>query len=143
MAPWFLFSCCILRTLSDSVLCNQHHAEPCFALHHASVSIGSLFERNRLDHRADILQDAKGKGVLGINRRAGQAPVNRAPSKDQRESTQLHLVLRYTHHDELAASCKTGHKWPHSTATGSSCENGPGPPIRCRTAAASPTAVSM
>jgi Zinc-binding dehydrogenase len=34
---------------SGSVLCNQHHAEPCFALHHASVSIGSLFERNVAD----------------------------------------------------------------------------------------------
>jgi hypothetical protein len=60
---------CFLR---DSVLCNQHHTEPCFALHHASVSIGSVFERNCLDHRADILQDAEGKGVLGVNRRAGQ-----------------------------------------------------------------------
>src|ERR1700741_3427399 len=46
--------------------CNEHHAEPCFALHHASVSISSLFERNCLDHRADILQDAEGNGVLGI-----------------------------------------------------------------------------
>jgi hypothetical protein len=109
--------------LRDSVLCNQHHTEPRFALHHASVSIGSLFERNCLDHRTDILQDAKGKGVLAINRSAGQAPVNRAPSKDKRERTQLHLVLRDSHHDELAAGCKTGHKWPHSTATGSCCEN--------------------
>src|SRR5258705_13645744 len=57
--------------LSDSVLCNQNHAEPCFAFHHAIVSIGSLFERSCLDHRADVLQDAEGKGVLGFNRRAG------------------------------------------------------------------------
>jgi hypothetical protein len=34
---------------------DQHHAEACFALHHASVSISSLFERNCLDPRADIL----------------------------------------------------------------------------------------
>jgi ACS family hexuronate transporter-like MFS transporter len=30
--------------LSDAGFCNQHHAETHFALHHASVSIGSLFE---------------------------------------------------------------------------------------------------
>jgi len=36
----------------------QHHAEPCFALHHPSVSISSLFKRKRLDHRTDILKDA-------------------------------------------------------------------------------------
>jgi hypothetical protein len=60
---------CFLR---DSVLCNQHHAKPCFALDHASVSISSLFERNCLDHRANVLQDTKGKGVFVIDRRAGQ-----------------------------------------------------------------------
>ena len=54
------------------ILCNQHHAKPCFAVHHASVSISSLFERKCLDHRADILQDAEGKGILGIDRRASQ-----------------------------------------------------------------------
>ena len=54
-------------------------------------------------------------------------PVNRAPSKDKRERTQLDLVLRYTHHDELAAGCKTGHKWPHSITTGACCENRSGP----------------
>ena len=45
----------------------QHHAEPCLALHHASVSIGSLFEGNGLDHRANILQNAEGEGVLCID----------------------------------------------------------------------------
>ena len=39
------------------LLCNQPHAEPCLAFHHACVSIGSLFERNCLDHRANILQN--------------------------------------------------------------------------------------
>jgi hypothetical protein len=38
----------------DSVLCNQHHAEACFAFHHAGVSLSGLFERNYLDHRANI-----------------------------------------------------------------------------------------
>jgi len=123
MAPWFLFSCCILRTLSDSVLCNQHHAEPCFALHHASVSISSLFERNCFNHRADTLEDTECKCVLAINRRARQAPVDRAPSKHERERIQLDLVLRHTHHDELPAGCKTGHKWPHRVTTGGCCEN--------------------
>src|SRR5713226_2351851 len=106
---------------------DQHHAEPGFALHHASVSIRSLFEGECLDHRADILQDAEGKGVLAINRRAGQATVDRATSKDEREGIQLHRVPRYTHHDELPAGCKAGHKWPHSTATGGCCKNCSGP----------------
>jgi hypothetical protein len=69
---YLLLSCRTLCTLSDSVLSNQHHAEPCFAFHHVTVSIGSLFERSCLDHRADILQDAEGKSVLGLNRRAGE-----------------------------------------------------------------------
>jgi hypothetical protein len=56
---------CFLRA---SVLRNQNHTEPCFALHHASVSISSLFERNSLDHRADILEDAEGEGVLATVR---------------------------------------------------------------------------
>jgi hypothetical protein len=60
---------CGSRTSGDH---SEDHAEPCFALHHASVSISSLFERNCLDHRADILQNAEGKGVLAIDRRAGQ-----------------------------------------------------------------------
>ncbi len=119
--------CCILYTLSDSVLCNQHHAEPRFALHHAGVSIGSLFERKCLDHRADILKDAEGKGVLAINRRAGQAPVDGATSKNERERIQLDRVLRYTDHDEFPAGCKTGHKWPHGITTGGCCENRTGP----------------
>src|SRR6267154_4980952 len=42
------------RTLSESILCNQHYSEPRFALHHASVSISGLFERRCLDHWADI-----------------------------------------------------------------------------------------
>src|SRR5258707_13097566 len=104
------------RTLSDSSLCNQHHAEPRLALHHPGVSISGLFEWKRLDHRADIFQDAEGKSVLVINRRAGQTPVDRAPSKNERERIQLNLVLRYTDHDELAADCKTGDQRPHSIA---------------------------
>src|SRR5712692_10806782 len=46
--------------------CGQDHAETRFPLHHARVSFSSLLERNRFDHRADILQDAEGKGVLAI-----------------------------------------------------------------------------
>ncbi len=76
---------CTLRASSGSLFCNQHHAEPCFALHHASVSVSSLLERSCLDHRADILQDAEGKRVFGIDCSAGQASVNRPPSKNKRE----------------------------------------------------------
>ena len=63
----------MLCPLSDFILCNQHNAEPRLALHHASVGIRSLFERNCLDHRADILKDAESQGVLATNRGAGQA----------------------------------------------------------------------
>src|SRR5712691_3252698 len=104
------FSCRIPRTLSDSALHNQHRAEPRFALDHASVGIGSLFEKKCLDHRTDVLQDAEGKRVLAINRRARQTAMDRAPSKHKRECIQLDLVLRYTDHDELPTGCKTGHK---------------------------------
>src|SRR5260370_29701773 len=38
-----------------------------------------------------------------INRGSRQAPVDRAPTKDERERIQPKLVLRYPHHDELAA----------------------------------------
>ena len=82
-------------------LCKQHHAEPGLAFHHSSISISGLFERKCLDHRSDILHDAEGKGVLAINRSAGQAAVDRAPSKDERESIQLDRVLRHT--DDLKA----------------------------------------
>jgi len=51
---------------------NEHHAETCFALHHARVSVGRLFERNRLYHWADILKDAESKRVLVVNCCAGQ-----------------------------------------------------------------------
>jgi hypothetical protein len=108
--PTISLSCRIQGALSEAGFCNQHHAEPRLALHHASVSISSLFERDGLDHRADIFQDAEGKSVLAINRGARQASVDRAPSKHERKRIQLDRVLRYTQHDELAASCKTGHQ---------------------------------
>ncbi len=53
--------------------------------------------------------------------------VDRPPSKDERERIQLDWVLRYTHHDELAAGSKTGHKWPYRITTGGGCENRSGP----------------
>src|SRR5258706_4989081 len=53
--------------------------------------------------------------------------MDRAAAKYERERAQLDLVLRYGHHDELAAGCKTGHKRPHGTAAGGGCENRSGP----------------
>src|SRR5258705_7229558 len=41
--------------------------EPCFVFHHASVGISGVLKGNRLDHRADILEDAEGKGVLVVD----------------------------------------------------------------------------
>jgi len=98
----------------DSVFCNQHHAEPCFAVHHSSKSIGGPFERKCLDHRTYILQNTERKGILAINRSASQTSVDRAPSKGERERVQLDLVLRHTHDDELAANPKVGHGNPAS-----------------------------
>jgi hypothetical protein len=39
----------------------------------------------------------------------------------------LDLVLRYTHHDKLAAGCKTGHQWPHRITNGGCGKNRSGP----------------
>ena len=95
------YSCRRPLALSDSVLCNEHHAKPCIALHHARISIGGLFERSCLDHRADVLQDAERKRVLLFNRSAGQSAVDWAASKNERESVQLDLISGHTHRDEL------------------------------------------
>jgi hypothetical protein len=67
-----LLSCCWPHTLINSGLCNQHHPEPCFALHHACIGVRSLFQGNCLDHRANILEDTEGKSVLLIHRGSGQ-----------------------------------------------------------------------
>ena len=44
----------VLKRLLSRVR-NQHHAEARFAFHHAGISISGLFQRNCLDHRADVL----------------------------------------------------------------------------------------
>jgi hypothetical protein len=56
----------VLPPKANLLVSDQHYAEPCFSLHHASVGISSLFERNCLDHRPNVLEDAEGKGVLAI-----------------------------------------------------------------------------
>ena len=70
----------LTSTLSRAVLCNQHHAEPRLALHHAGVSIRRVFERHCLDHRSDVLQDTEGERILPINRRSRQTPVDQCLS---------------------------------------------------------------
>src|ERR1700730_6549598 len=97
----------IARTLSESILCNQHYAEPCFALHHASVSISGLFERRCLDHWADIRLDAEGQRVLTINGGAGKASVDRPTAKEERQSIQLNWIGRCTDHNQLPPRGKT------------------------------------
>src|SRR5580692_10954382 len=113
----------LTSTLSRAVLCNQHHAEPRLALHHAGVSIRRLFEWHCLDHRSDVLQNTEGERILRINRRSRQAAVDRAPSEHERKRIQLDLVLRYTDHDQLAAGSKTGHKCSHDSTAGSGGQN--------------------
>src|SRR5437899_9509131 len=73
---------------SGASLCNQHHAKPCLAFHHPSVSIRSLFERNCFDHRPNILEDTEGQGVL----------ENIRPMRSEEHTSELqslrHLVCR-------------------------------------------------
>src|SRR5262249_39577204 len=83
---------------------------------------------NGLDHRANILQDAKVKRVLGVNRRAGQAAVNRTSSEDERKRIQLNRVLWHADNNELPMCRKTGHEPAHSFTAGACRENGLGSP---------------
>jgi hypothetical protein len=57
----------ILSSLRGSVVHDQHHAEAGFALHHASVTIGSLFQGNCLYHGANVFEDAEGKGDFAFD----------------------------------------------------------------------------
>src|SRR5437773_4330512 len=43
---------------------DQHDSEASFVSHHPSVSFGGIGQRNRFDHRTDLLQGAKGKRVI-------------------------------------------------------------------------------
>src|SRR5258708_39424508 len=67
-------------TLRSSVLCDQHHAEPRFALHHSSVGIRCLFDRNCFDHRTAVLFNSEVKRCLRFNRSASEHVVNLEPS---------------------------------------------------------------
>jgi hypothetical protein len=106
-----LFVSAVRRTSNDSVFCNQHRAEPCFALHHACVSINTLFERNCLDYferknvmkrtnwipgTAVVLQVivmmAVGPRVVGITSEATAASENEG-TRQQGRSVQLKRSL--------------------------------------------------
>src|SRR5262245_20312281 len=60
---------------------DQDHAEAGLALHHPRVGVDGLFERNGLDHRTNTLQHAEAKRVLAVDRRAGQAAVDRTSAE--------------------------------------------------------------
>jgi PAS domain S-box-containing protein len=109
-----------LGGLQGSVFCDQNHSKACFALDHPAVAISRLFERNRLNHWANVLQNTEGEGVLSIDWRARQAAVHRTPAKDERVRAQLNRVSRSTNHDKLAPCCETGHESPHCFTAGSS-----------------------
>src|SRR5262249_5624866 len=102
---------------------DQHHAEPCFALYHASVSISSLFERNSLDHRTHILQDTELKRVLSVDRLAGQTAVNRSATEDQRYRVDWYRVWGHSNHNQLAADGKPCDQRSHRAATRSRRQN--------------------
>jgi hypothetical protein len=72
------------------LLVDQHHAEACFSMHHVSVSLGSLFKRHCLDHRAKIFQDAEGEGTCVL---LHSALVRERVS----ESSSFHLYFRRLH----------------------------------------------
>ena len=46
-----------LRVRRDALLRRQHMQKPSFAVHHESVTIAGLSERNCLDRRTDAYQD--------------------------------------------------------------------------------------
>src|SRR5712664_188629 len=64
---------------------DQHDSEASFVSHHASVSFGSICQRNGFDHRTDSLQGAEGKRVLRIYRRAGHCSRNRTHAEKKRD----------------------------------------------------------
>ena len=61
-----------------------------------------MFEGNNLDHRTDVLPDAEGQGILAIDRRTGQCPVNRPPSKDEPDSTLTFMTPLFLLRDVLS-----------------------------------------
>src|SRR5690242_888175 len=97
----------------------QNHAEASFALDHACVSVGRLFERNRLDHRTNILEDTKLKRVLIVDRLAGQTAVNRSATEDQRQRADWYRIWGHSNHDELTTNGEPCYQRSHSAATGS------------------------
>jgi hypothetical protein len=61
---------------------DQHDSETRFALHHTRVCLCGPFERDRLHHRANLLEHAECEGVLVVNRRTRESTVNRARPED-------------------------------------------------------------
>src|SRR5713101_8048333 len=72
---------------------NQHDSEASFVSHHASVSFGSIGQRNGFDQRTDLLQGAKGKRVLGIYRRSGHRSRNRTHTEKKRDRIDANVVM--------------------------------------------------
>src|SRR5260370_17059337 len=104
---------------------DQDDAEARLAVHHAAVSFSSMLQRSCFDHGTDILEHAETQRVLVVNGCARQCPVDRPSSKNERDRAHLDLILRYTHYNQLAAGCKTGHQWPHRPAPDHAFPNPP------------------
>src|SRR6266567_4940776 len=64
---------------------DQHDSEASLVSHHASISFGSICQRNGFDHRTNLLQGAKGKRVLGIYRRSGHRSRKRTHTEEERD----------------------------------------------------------
>src|SRR3989442_9999646 len=131
LQPWNSLACA-LRAASD-----QHDSEASFVSHHAPVSFCSICKRNGFDHRADSMQGAEGKCVLGIYRRSGHCSRNRPCTKKKWNRVYLDGFISSDSRDnELAARSKSTKEWGHGfavcgwsedqagTAKGLKCGNG-------------------
>jgi len=93
-------------------------------MHHATVSLGSLFKRKRLDHRPNILQD---KRVLVIDRLAGQTTNNRTLTKNNWKRIDWHRIVRQSYNDQLAVDRKTTHQGCDRIGCGEDCVSSSNP----------------
>jgi len=79
--------------LSDAGFCNQHNAETHFALHHASVSIGSLFERS-MSSLSTSSPSPSGEGIPLIEARHRSVPLTVLSSQSYRDGVvRLHYSV--------------------------------------------------
>ncbi len=96
---------------------NQHESEASLISHHASVSFGSICQRNGFDHRTDSLQGAEGKRVLRVYRRAGHCSCNRTHTEKKRDRIDANRFITSGAGDnKLAARSESSEQRRHGFA---------------------------